>query len=67
MAESIITLGIGATPDLEWFITSGLHAVTPDFEGAGTRNLIRPIRATQASGVRQTIKAPERPDVNAEG
>lgn len=31
MSESIITLGIGASPDLAWFITSGLYTggVTP--------------------------------------
>lgn len=29
MSQSIITLGIGGTADLDWFVTSGLHS-NPD-------------------------------------
>lgn len=36
MSESIITLGIGASPELTWFITTGLHvgeeAPPPDID-----------------------------------
>lgn len=33
MSQSIITLGIGGTANLDWFITSGLHAEDVEITG----------------------------------
>jgi len=45
MAEGIITLGIGATPDLTWFITSGLDVGAAAISSYSTGTIKRPNRA----------------------